>query len=78
MKLPRGVSGERLIRALERLGYAVIRQKGSHIRLVHEAAPTHSISVPLHDPLKIGTFHGILVEVAQAQSVSIQDILDLL
>jgi predicted RNA binding protein YcfA (HicA-like mRNA interferase family) len=78
MKLPRGVSAERLIRALERLGYAVIRQKGSHIRLFHEAAPTHSISVPLHDPLKIGTFHGILVEVAQAQSVSIQDILELL
>jgi predicted RNA binding protein YcfA (HicA-like mRNA interferase family) len=78
MKLPRGVSAERLIRALERLGYAVIRQKGSHIRLFHQAAPTHSISVPLHDPLKIGTFHGILVEVAQAQSVSIQDILDLL
>ena len=78
MKLPRGVSADKLIRALERLGYAVIRQKGSHIRLFHEAAPTHSISVPLHDPLKIGTFHGILVEVAQAQSVSIQDILDLL
>jgi len=78
MKLPRGVSAERLIRALERLGYAVIRQKGSHIRLFHEAAPTHSISVPLHNPLKIGTFHGILVEVAQAQSISIHDILDLL
>jgi predicted RNA binding protein YcfA (HicA-like mRNA interferase family) len=78
MKLPRGVSAERLIRALERLGYTVIRQKGSHIRLFHEAAPTHSISVPLHDPLKIGTFHGILAEVAQAQSISIQEILVLL
>ena len=30
MKLPRGVSGERLVRALEQLGYSVIRQKGSH------------------------------------------------
>lgn len=78
MKLPRGVSAERLIRALERLGYAAIRQKGSHVRLLHQAAPVHSISVPLHDPLKIGTFHGILVEVAQAQSLSIQDILDFL
>ena len=29
MKLPRGVSAARLIRALERLGYAVIRQKGA-------------------------------------------------
>ncbi|MGD0830670.1 MAG: type II toxin-antitoxin system HicA family toxin [Terracidiphilus sp.] len=73
-----GAPNSYLTRAFERLGYAVIRQKGSHIRLYHEAAPTHSISVPLHDPLKIGTFHGILVEVAQAQSVSIQEILELL
>ena len=78
MKLPRGVSAGRLIHALEKLGYTVIRQKGSHIRLFHEASPVHSISVPLHDPLKIGTFHGILVEVARVQSVSIQNILDLL
>ena len=78
MKLPRDVSADRLIRALEQLGYTRIRQKGSHVRLFHETAPTHSISVPLHDPLKIGTFHGILAEVAQAQSIAIQDILDLL
>jgi predicted RNA binding protein YcfA (HicA-like mRNA interferase family) len=30
MRLPRGVSTDRVIRALERLGYEVIRQKGSH------------------------------------------------
>jgi predicted RNA binding protein YcfA (HicA-like mRNA interferase family) len=36
MKLPRGVSGERLVRALEQLGYSVIRQKGSHTRMRHE------------------------------------------
>ena len=76
--MPRGVSADRLIRALERLGYTVIRQKGSHVRLFHQAAPTHSVSVPLHNPLKIGTFHGILAEVSQVQAVSIQDIIDLL
>jgi predicted RNA binding protein YcfA (HicA-like mRNA interferase family) len=78
VKLPRGISAQRLIRALEKLGYAVIRQKGSHVRLLHDAAPVHSISVPMHDPLKIGTFHGILAEVARAQSISVQDIVDLL
>jgi len=78
VKLSRSVSADKLIRALEKLGYEVIRQKGSHIRLLHKAPPTHSISVPQHNPLKIGTFHGILTEVAQAQSVSIQEILDLL
>ena len=33
MKLPRDVSGDRLIRALPMLGYEVLRQKGSHARL---------------------------------------------
>ncbi|MGH9624266.1 MAG: type II toxin-antitoxin system HicA family toxin, partial [Bryobacteraceae bacterium] len=36
MKLSRGVSADRLIRTLERLGYKIVRQKGSHIRLRHE------------------------------------------
>jgi predicted RNA binding protein YcfA (HicA-like mRNA interferase family) len=31
MKLPRGISGDRVVRALERLGYEAIRQKGSHV-----------------------------------------------
>jgi hypothetical protein len=39
MKLPRGVSGDRLIHLLTGLGYAVFRQKGSHIRLRHEGPP---------------------------------------
>jgi predicted RNA binding protein YcfA (HicA-like mRNA interferase family) len=78
LKLPRGISGERLIRALERLGYSVIRQKGSHVRLLHQGPPVHSISVPLHNPLKTGTFHGILTDVARARSVSVQSIVEML
>ncbi len=78
MKLPRGVSADNLIRALEHIGYSVIRQKGSHIRLLHPGPPAHSISVPQHNPLKTGTLHGIIAEVAQAQSVSIQSIVELL
>jgi predicted RNA binding protein YcfA (HicA-like mRNA interferase family) len=64
MRLPRGVSADRLIRALERLGYEVIRQKGSHVRLRHAGLPAHTITVPLHNPLKTGTLHGTLSEVA--------------
>ena len=78
MKLPRGVSADRLIRALGRLGYAVIRQKGSHVRLRHDGPPVHSISIPLHDALKTGTLHCILSEVAQMRSVTIESISDLL
>jgi predicted RNA binding protein YcfA (HicA-like mRNA interferase family) len=74
MKLPRGVSAERVIRTLEHLGYAVIRQKGSHVRLRHEGPPVHSITVPLHNPLKSGTLHGILSEVAQMRSITIESL----
>jgi predicted RNA binding protein YcfA (HicA-like mRNA interferase family) len=78
MRLPRGVSADRVIRALERLGYGVIRQKGSHVRLRHEGPPAHTITVPLHDPLKTGTPHGILSEVGQERSITIESIADLL
>jgi len=78
MKLPRGVSGDRLIRILERLGYAEIRQKGSHVKLRHPGPPAHTITVPLHNPLKTGTLHGILAEVAQMRSTTVESLVALL
>ena len=78
MKTPRGVSADRLIRAFQRLGYRVIRQKGSHVRLRHEGPPSHQITVPLHNPLKTGTLHGILSEVARMRSMEVDSIVELL
>jgi predicted RNA binding protein YcfA (HicA-like mRNA interferase family) len=78
MKLPRGVSADRLIRALEHVGYEVIRQRGSHVRLRHPGPPAHAITVPLHNPLKAGTLHGILAEVALMQSISVDSLSELL
>jgi len=78
MKVPQGVSGDRLIRVLERLGYEVIRQKGSHIRMRHDGPPLHRITVPLHNPIKTGTLHGILSEVARMRSITVDSIVELL
>jgi len=78
MKTPRGVSAERLIRALETLGYKVVRQKGSHIRLRHEGPPPHAITVPRHNPLKTGTLHSILSEVSQARSIPLSAVIEML
>jgi predicted RNA binding protein YcfA (HicA-like mRNA interferase family) len=61
-----------LIRALERVGYKVIRQKGSQLR--HDGPPVHLITIPNHNPLKIGTLHGILAEVAQMRSVTVESL----
>lgn len=74
MKLPRGVSADRLITVLERLGYVIVRQKGSHIRMKHAGPPQHFITVPQHRPLKTGTLHALLTEVAHQRSVTVEQI----
>ena len=78
MKLPRGVSGEQVICALEQLGYTIARQKGSHVRLKNDGPRPHSLTVPLHDPVKPGTLHGIITEVARAQDVTVEFIVHML
>ena len=55
-KLP-VVSGKELIRALERLGFSVVRQRGSHVILRKGSV---GCVVPDHKEIKIGTLTGIL------------------
>ncbi len=55
-KLPL-VSGTEVVRTLERLGFIVLRQKGSHIIL--RRGPTGCV-VPNHREIKTGTLSGIL------------------
>jgi predicted RNA binding protein YcfA (HicA-like mRNA interferase family) len=64
MKLPRDVDARQLIKALARLGYTVTRQSGSHIRITCTDPSPHSVTVPNHAPLKVGTLHAILADVA--------------
>jgi len=52
---------DRIIRALQRDGWVVVRQKGSHIRLQkHTAAVTLKLIVPAHRPVKRSTLAHIL------------------
>ena len=64
MKLPRDLSGADLAKALTRLGYRITRQTGSHLRLTTELPAQHHVTIPAHDPLKVGTLSGILGDVA--------------
>jgi predicted RNA binding protein YcfA (HicA-like mRNA interferase family) len=59
-KLPR-TSGHKAIRALERLGFVQVRQRGSHVTLkrVTEAGVT-GCTVPAHSELATGTLQSIL------------------
>ncbi|MBO9681459.1 MAG: type II toxin-antitoxin system HicA family toxin [Flavisolibacter sp.] len=64
MKLPRNLSASELVKALNKYHYSVERQKGSHIRLTTTLKGQHHITIPNHDPLKIGTLSAILGNVA--------------
>jgi predicted RNA binding protein YcfA (HicA-like mRNA interferase family) len=55
------LSGERLVKALERAGWQVVRQRGSHVRMKHPDRRV-SLTVPLHRELKRGTLSGILTD----------------
>lgn len=41
------------------------RQTGSHIRLTAELPAQHHVTIPAHDPLKVGTLAALLGDVAE-------------
>jgi len=55
-KLPR-VSGAEVVRALQRLGFVVARQRGSHVVLRRGSS---GCVVPNHREAKVGTLAGAL------------------
>ena len=65
MKVPRDISGLEFAGKLDKYGYRVTRQAGSHMRLTTTFKGTeHHITIPAHDFLKIGTFNSILDSLA--------------
>ncbi len=56
------VSGKETVRALERLGFRQVRQRGSHVVMKKTTPEGYSVGcvVPLHRELAIGTLRGIL------------------
>ena len=76
MKLPRDLSGADLAKALTKLGYAVTRQKSSHIRMTTQQNGQHHVTVPDHDPIKVGTLADILKDVADHFGLQREELLD--
>ena len=77
-KLP-VASGEQLVKVLSRLGYEIIRQKGSHVRLGKSTASgDHKITVPLHNELAKGTLNDILMDVSIWNGISKDAIIEML
>ena len=65
------ISGSEAVRALQRLGFTIVRQRGSHIVL---RKGSQGCVVPNHREIKIGTLAGLLKQ----GSVSIDDFINAL
>jgi len=77
MKLPRDVGGDDLVKLLKRYGYPRIHQTGSHVRIraMIDGEP-HTITIPLHSPLHVGTFHHILKDIAEHLQIPVSQLIE--
>ncbi|MBK9736844.1 MAG: type II toxin-antitoxin system HicA family toxin [Saprospiraceae bacterium] len=79
MKLSRDESGASLKKKLAKLDYIVTRQNGSHIRLTKSNGENeHHITIPNHDPIKIGLLSKILNDVATELEITREELLKII
>jgi len=62
--------GEEIVRALARHGFAVIRQRGSHVRLAH--ADGRVVTVPVHAGQEVG--RGLLRKILRDSDLRPEDL----
>jgi predicted RNA binding protein YcfA (HicA-like mRNA interferase family) len=78
VKLPRDISGRDFAKALERIGYSVTRQTGSHMRLTTLVLGEHHITIPNHSILRVGTLSAIVSEVCGHHKLSREKLIETL
>jgi predicted RNA binding protein YcfA (HicA-like mRNA interferase family) len=77
MKVPRDISANQLIKMLSKLGYSQTRQVGSHIRLtLNKEGNSFHITIPNHNPIKIGTLNNILNDISAQVKISKQELIE--
>jgi predicted RNA binding protein YcfA (HicA-like mRNA interferase family) len=77
MKVPRDISANKLIKMLSTLGYSQTRQVGSHIRLtLNKDNQSFHITIPNHNPIKIGTLNNILNDISAQVKISKQELIE--
>lgn len=69
-----GISGQEAAKVFCRIGYVVVRQKGSHVRLTNSQRKEHPLTIPLHKELKL----GLLKRLIQDAGISNEKFLELL
>ncbi len=77
MKLPRGVGGDDLVKSLKQYGYIRTHQTGSHVTMrVMIEGKSHTITIPLHSPLRVGTLHHIIKDIAEHLHIPISQVIE--
>ncbi|MDY6865974.1 MAG: type II toxin-antitoxin system HicA family toxin [Halobacteriota archaeon] len=73
-KLP-VISGEKTVKCFEKLGYVVVRQKGSHVRMRHKSDKKKKpLTIPKHKVLG----KGLLRKLIRDAEISVEEFCELL
>ncbi|MBD3186621.1 addiction module toxin, HicA family [Candidatus Bathyarchaeota archaeon] len=75
MRIPRDVSAKELTKLLQKYGFEITRQTGSHLRLTTHLSGEYHITIPNHDPIKIGTLNNILSDIAEYLGMNKKDLI---
>jgi len=59
-KLPTSVSGRKIIKLLQKFGYEIDHQTGSHIILRQAEVPHRRLTIPNHKTISTGTLRAII------------------
>ena len=72
-------SGQKLIKLLKSIGYEIVRQRGSHIRLEKQTlVGTHKITIPNHKVIAKGTLNDIITKVSLWNQIPKSELLKML
>lgn len=79
MRTPRDLTGQTLLKLLKKnFGYEQSRQVGSHIRTTTQENGEHHVSIPNHNPIKVGTLNGIVGDVAEHFQITKEEVVTIL
>jgi predicted RNA binding protein YcfA (HicA-like mRNA interferase family) len=59
---------------LRKLGYAVVRQSRSHLRLSTELPGQHHLTIPAAPSLKVGMIAAIIKDVAAHHKITVEEL----
>ena len=72
-RIPTDLNGAEVRKAFEKVGFAVTRQRGSHV-VMHRQEPKGRLTVPDHNPVRVGTLRQLIADAG----LSVEEFLKLL